>query len=191
MWQCYLTKPRQREDFRLAVRQLCTWTWPVRAAVYKSINISFPFLSFQVPCYQFCNKRVPRAPSSAFCMTTLCAQKGTPKIFIIPALLSTAESRARHNWVLRHNKYRHARIGSTRVAVPRLRRSVAGLSPRRHGFDPGSVHVGFVVALVQVFPRVLRFSSVNFIPPVLHYTEIRGKKLIIFIIGLHKAAVRP
>jgi hypothetical protein len=37
---------------------------------------------------------------------------------------------------------------------------------------PGSVHVGFVVdkmALGQVFLRVLRFSPVNFIPPVLHY----------------------
>jgi hypothetical protein len=44
------------------------------------------------------------------------------------------------------------------------------------GFDAGSVHVGFVVdkvALGQVSPRVLRFSPVNFIPPVLHYTEIR------------------
>jgi hypothetical protein len=63
-------------------------------------------------------------------------------------------------------------------------------------FDPGSIHVGFVVdkvALGQVFPRVLRFSPVNFIPPVLHYKEKR-KKLIIFITGLHnklKAAVRP
>ena len=59
-------------------------------------------------------------------------------------------------------------------AVPWLRRLVAGLSPRRSGFDPDSVHVGFVVdkvTLGQVFPRVLRFSSVNFIPPVLHYTE--------------------
>jgi hypothetical protein len=37
-----------------------------------------------------------------------------------------------------------------------------------------SVHVGFVVnkvALGQVFPPVLRFSPVNFIPPVLHYLE--------------------
>jgi hypothetical protein len=54
-------------------------------------------------------------------------------------------------------------------------------------FDPGSVHVGFVVdkvALGQVFPRVLRFFPVNFIPPVLHYTE-KQKKLIIFITGLH------
>ena len=49
-------------------------------------------------------------------------------------------------------------------AVPWLRRSVAGLSPRRPGFDPGSVHVGFVVdnvALGQVFLRVLRFSPVS------------------------------
>jgi hypothetical protein len=50
------------------------------------------------------------------------------------------------------------------MAVPRLRRLVAG-------FDPGSVHVGFVVdkvALRQVSLRVLRFYPVNFIPPVLH-----------------------
>jgi hypothetical protein len=42
------------------------------------------------------------------------------------------------------------------------------------GFDPGSVHVGFLVdkvALGQAFPRVLQFSSVNSIPPVLHYLE--------------------
>jgi hypothetical protein len=55
--------------------------------------------------------------------------------------------------------------------VPWFRRLVAGLSPWKPGFDPGSVHVGFVVdnvALGQVFPRVLRFSHVNFIPPVLH-----------------------
>jgi hypothetical protein len=54
-------------------------------------------------------------------------------------------------------------------------------------FDPWSVHVAFVVdkvALGQVFPRVLRFSPVNFIPLVLHYKEKR-KKLIIFITGLH------
>jgi hypothetical protein len=54
--------------------------------------------------------------------------------------------------------------------------------------NPGSVHVRFVldkVALGQVFPRVLRFFPVNFIPPVLHYKEKR-KKLIIFITGLHK-----
>jgi hypothetical protein len=43
-----------------------------------------------------------------------------------------------------------------------------GLSPRRPGFAPGSVHVGFVVdkvALGQVLLRVLRFSPVNIIPP--------------------------
>jgi hypothetical protein len=55
------------------------------------------------------------------------------------------------------------------MAVPWLRRLVAGFPPRRPGFDPGSVQVGFVVdkvALGKVFSRVLRFSSVNFIPPV-------------------------
>jgi hypothetical protein len=49
---------------------------------------------------------------------------------------------------------------------------------------PGQVHVGFVpdkVALGQVFPRVLRFSPVNFIP-LLHG---KNKKLITFITGLH------
>ena len=70
-------------------------------------------------------------------------------------------------------------VGSGRVydkvklekAVPWLRRLVAGLPPRRPGFDPGSVHVGFVVnkvTLGQVFSRVLRFSPVNLIPPVFH-----------------------
>jgi hypothetical protein len=57
-------------------------------------------------------------------------------------------------------------------AVPWLRRLAAGLSPRRPGFDPGSVHVGFImdkVALGQVLPRVLRFSPVSFISLVLHY----------------------
>jgi hypothetical protein len=62
------------------------------------------------------------------------------------------------------------------LVVPWLRRFVAGFSPRRAGFDPGSVHVGFVVdkvTLGQVFPRVLPFSPVNFIPPVLHHKEKR------------------
>jgi hypothetical protein len=48
-------------------------------------------------------------------------------------------------------------------------------------------HVRFVVdkvALGQVFPRVLRFSPVSFIPPVLHYSEKTKKKLITFT-GLH------
>jgi hypothetical protein len=47
------------------------------------------------------------------------------------------------------------------VAVPCLRSLDSDLSPRRPGFAPGSVHVGFVVdkvALGQVFLRVLRFS---------------------------------
>jgi hypothetical protein len=47
---------------------------------------------------------------------------------------------------------------------------------------------GFVVdkeALGQVFLRVLRFSPVNFIPPVLHYLEKLKKHGNIFITVLH------
>jgi hypothetical protein len=49
-------------------------------------------------------------------------------------------------------------------AVPWMRSLVAGLSPRRPGFAPGSIHMGFVVdkvSLGQVFLRVLRFYPVN------------------------------
>jgi hypothetical protein len=56
------------------------------------------------------------------------------------------------------------------LAVPWLKRLVAGLSPRRPEFAPGSIHVGFVVgkvALGQVFLRVL-FSPASIIPPLLH-----------------------
>jgi hypothetical protein len=53
---------------------------------------------------------------------------------------------------------------NTSLAVPWLRSLVAGLSPRRPVFAPGSVHVGLVVdkvALGQVFLRVFQFSPVN------------------------------
>jgi hypothetical protein len=53
-------------------------------------------------------------------------------------------------------------------ALPWLRRLVTGLSPRRTGFAPGSVCVGFVVGKVvlgQVFLRVLLFYSVRIILP--------------------------
>jgi hypothetical protein len=54
--------------------------------------------------------------------------------------------------------------------VPCLRRLVAGLSPRKPGLDPGLVHVRFVVdkvTLGHVFLRLLRFSPVSIIPPLL------------------------
>jgi hypothetical protein len=53
-------------------------------------------------------------------------------------------------------------------AVPWLRRLVAGHSPRRSGFAPGSVRMGFVVqkvALGQAFLQVLWFSTASVIPP--------------------------
>jgi len=51
------------------------------------------------------------------------------------------------------------------------RRFVAGLSMRRFGFGPRSVHVRFVVDMVvlgQVFLRVLRYSPVSTILPMFH-----------------------
>jgi hypothetical protein len=66
-------------------------------------------------------------------------------------------------------------------AVPWLRSLVTGLSPRRPGFAPGSIHVGFVVdkvTLEQVFLRVLRFSSVNIIPPSLSKLITSGECVI-------------
>jgi hypothetical protein len=46
------------------------------------------------------------------------------------------------------------------VAVPQLRRLVAGFLSRRHGFEPRSGHVGFIVdkvALGQVFSEYFGF----------------------------------
>jgi hypothetical protein len=66
---------------------------------------------------------------------------------------------------------------------------VAGLRTRGPEFDPGSVHVRFVVdkvALGQVFSPVLPFSPVSFIPPVPLHGKTKKKTVIIFIIGLHK-----
>jgi hypothetical protein len=67
------------------------------------------------------------------------------------------------------------------MAMPRLRSLVAGLSPRRPGFAPGSIHVGFVVdkvALGQVFLWVLRFFPVNIIPPSLSKLISSGEGVI-------------
>jgi hypothetical protein len=62
------------------------------------------------------------------------------------------------------------------MAVPWLRRLVSGLSLRRPGFNPGSVHVGFLVdkaALGQVFP-----PSTSGFPCQFHYT---GAPLVVKI----------
>jgi hypothetical protein len=42
-------------------------------------------------------------------------------------------------------------------AVPWLRSLVAGLSPRRPGFVPGSIHVGFVVDWDRFFSEFFSF----------------------------------
>jgi hypothetical protein len=68
-------------------------------------------------------------------------------------------------------------------AVQWLMRLVAGRSPRRPGFDPGSLDVGFVVdkngAGTGFFLDYFAF------PPVFHYAENRKKRIIIFITRLH------
>jgi hypothetical protein len=54
------------------------------------------------------------------------------------------------------------------LAVPWLRWLLAGLSRRRYGFAPGSVHVGLVVnkvALGQGYPPSSLVSPVSIIPP--------------------------
>jgi hypothetical protein len=54
------------------------------------------------------------------------------------------------------------------LAVPWLRRLLAGLSRRRYGFAPGTVYMGFVVdivALGQVFLLRYSVSPVSIIPP--------------------------
>jgi hypothetical protein len=43
-----------------------------------------------------------------------------------------------------------SRNAKKKMVVPWLRRLVVGLSPRRPGFNPGSVHVGFVVDKVAL-----------------------------------------
>jgi hypothetical protein len=59
---------------------------------------------------------------------------------------------------------------------------VAGFSPRRSGFAPGSVDVKFVmdkIALGQVRLQVFRFYSINFIPlwfsVLIHHLEINNR----------------
>jgi hypothetical protein len=55
-------------------------------------------------------------------------------------------------------------------AVSWLRGFVAGFSPWKPGFDPGSFPASFVVknvVLGHVFSQVLRFPSVGIIPPTL------------------------
>jgi hypothetical protein len=75
-------------------------------------------------------------------------------------------------------------------AVPWLRRLVGGLSPRRPGFDLGSVHVGFVVdkvALGQVPPRVHWFPlSTSFHRCSITCKHKKNWPSFIFITGLHK-----
>jgi hypothetical protein len=77
------------------------------------------------------------------------------------------------------------------LAVPWVRRLVAGLSPRRPGLDPGSVHVGFVVdkvTLGQVFPTTFIFLCQFYSTGAPLHGKIKKKLIVLTIIitGLHK-----
>jgi hypothetical protein len=74
-------------------------------------------------------------------------------------------------------------------AVPWLKRLVAGLSPRRLGFDPASFDVGFMVqkvALEQFFPPSTSVFHRQF-----HSTIRKNEKPITFITGLHNKQMTP
>jgi hypothetical protein len=78
-------------------------------------------------------------------------------------------------------------LGGSKWLSSWLRRLVAGFSPRRPGFDPGSVRVGLVVDKVALYG----FSpSTSVFPCQFHSTGVpllgkTKKTLIIFITGLH------
>jgi hypothetical protein len=61
------------------------------------------------------------------------------------------------------------------MAVPWLRRLVAGFPPRRPGFEPRSRHVGFMMDKVATgagFLPVLRFPLPILIPPIAPHSFI-------------------
>jgi hypothetical protein len=69
---------------------------------------------------------------------------------------------------------RNNHVLSTLLRCRAMAQAVSSRSLTAEARVRSRVHVGLVVdkvALGQIFPRVLRFSPVNFIPPVLHYTE--------------------
>ena len=53
-------------------------------------------------------------------------------------------------FILKELSHCCSRVNYRCVAVPWLRRLVAGLSPQRPKFDPGSVYVGFVMDKVSM-----------------------------------------
>ena len=64
-----------------------------------------------------------------------------------------------------------ADLNKMQHTLPWVKRLVAGLSPRRVGFNPSPIHVRFVVgkvALRHVSPRVLWFCTLKIIPVMRH-----------------------
>jgi hypothetical protein len=65
------------------------------------------------------------------------------------------------------------------------RRPLTAEARIRSQFSPCGICSGQSGTGTGFFPRALRYSPVSFIPPVLHYKEKGGKKLIFFITRLH------
>jgi hypothetical protein len=69
-------------------------------------------------------------------------------------------------------------VMSQNKAAPYLKRLVAGLPPRRTGFEPGSGQVGFVVdkvALGQVFSEYFGFPCQSSFHQILHHYNHPGR----------------
>jgi hypothetical protein len=80
------------------------------------------------------------------------------------------------------------------LAVPWLRRLVAGLSPWRPEFTPRSIHVGFVVdkvALGQVFLRVLQFSHQYHSTVTLQLPRYGGWTICLLVAAIQRCSLTP
>jgi hypothetical protein len=68
------------------------------------------------------------------------------------------------------------------LALSYIRRLVGDLSPRMTGFKPRPDHVGFVLgilALVEIFLRVLWFPLMGIVPPPFHPYSFIHKSLML------------
>jgi hypothetical protein len=91
---------------------------------------------------------------------SLAGFRGAGKVAAVPKL-----------WTVKLLRQRYEQFNISLVVVHQYRLLPADFSPPRPGFASRLFHVGSVVgkvALGQVFLRVLRFSPVSIIPPLLH-----------------------
>jgi hypothetical protein len=91
----------------------------------------------------------------------VCLIKKTNTLYSKDSATQTAKPTVCQRTKSTSNELMLLRLGLTARAVPWLRRLAAGFPPRRPGFDPGSVHVGFMVD--RFFPEFFGFPlSISF-----------------------------